>query len=438
MSTNHHPVPLVSRSSMMRSGILFFLVVATSCPVIAQDRGRDRWRDGRRDWNPTEYLKEIDRDKNGYVDTRELQGRMKDYIAKQGFDVSKPVSVAKIIAKYNAGVEAKANAEKKAALDASRRVPKFGTGETVTPAPDFGSRAASAQAQQGRLEDLYEEDIVKMVQSYMNRLDENKDGWLDEKEASRISRMLGDDADTDGNRKLGELELAAALKKRRDAEPKKVVKGSGAARVFSSSRGGSAVPSNPTPLKSSSTTSSRSLVGRQSSYVDGIFRKYDKDGSGTLSKSERKEMSSSVSSRFVDSDGDGEISRSEATDSLLGTAKAAPVSTSSSAKSNKSRGDGSRSSRPSSGRSAGSDVTYDVKGFQRVPIPSQTRTDAETDLNRKGASSAFLDLDVNRDGQITMAEFRKGAKWTDELAEEFYDLDLNGDGVVTIAEFNEK
>ena len=50
--------------------------------------------------------------------------------------------------------------------------------------------------------------------------------------------------------------------------------------------------------------------------------------------------------------------------------------------------------------------------------------------------SWFFEYDVNRDGQLSMLEYRdgNGGIWTDEIAGEFRMLDRNGDGFVTVDE----
>jgi hypothetical protein len=52
------------------------------------------------------------------------------------------------------------------------------------------------------------------------------------------------------------------------------------------------------------------------------------------------------------------------------------------------------------------------------------------------AFSWFFEYDTDKDGQLTMLEYRngRGGTWTDELAEEFSRLDRNGDGFVTVDE----
>ena len=50
----------------------------------------------------------------------------------------------------------------------------------------------------------------------------------------------------------------------------------------------------------------------------------------------------------------------------------------------------------------------------------------------EGLPSYFSDMDVNEDGQVTMAEYAK--EWNKSLLQEYFGRDLNGDGVITMAE----
>ncbi|MDG2014027.1 MAG: hypothetical protein P8J33_11000, partial [Pirellulaceae bacterium] len=205
--------------------------------------------------------------------------------------------------------------------------------------------------------------------------------------------------------------------------------------------------------KSTPKKSTRSMTGRYSSFVDGMIRKYDEDGDGKLNKDERKKVSGSTP--LIDENGDGMVDRGELLNSIEGRAK--PAATSKSTESKRpTRRRGSRTTdkkesetreepretRSSSSRSRGSSktensITYDIKGFEKVTLEYEKRSDRETYLKRQGASRDFLEWDKNADGQITMGEIRRGKKWTNDLARKFQKLDSNNDRVVTITEFDE-
>ncbi len=440
-------------------GFLMILTLACVAESAAQDR--DRGRRGGESFDVVRYLKRADRNEDGLLDERELGGRLKEYVEGLGLNLNRPVKVDQAIKAYEAQQQREADAKRMQAIDERRQVPKFGTGEDLIPPPDFSG--AGVVGAEGRLEDVYEEEFVQQVRSWMERLDENKDGWLDEDESRRVRRFLGDDADTDENGKLGEMEVAAALKKR-ESEGGGRGRGRGG-RGDSEERGGrgdrgerseqkTAESSNREERSSrsftgsssaaeSSTRSSRSMTGRYSGYVDGLMKKYDEDKNGKLSKEEQTKISGSV--KLVDVDGDGEIDRQEALDSVAGNAKPAAASDSESdaprserrsrRRSSDASEEGGASASSRSGRGAESDINYDVKGFQNVPIEIQKRTDQETDLERRGADRDFLSRDKNTDGQISMGEFRDGKDWTDKLVRQFQSLDENTDGVITLEEF---
>jgi Ca2+-binding EF-hand superfamily protein len=50
----------------------------------------------------------------------------------------------------------------------------------------------------------------------------------------------------------------------------------------------------------------------------------------------------------------------------------------------------------------------------------------------EGVPGFFTDKDVNKDGQLTMAEF--ASEWSDDLIQEFADYDFDSDGVIMSAE----
>jgi Ca2+-binding EF-hand superfamily protein len=439
---------------------LIALAVSLAGSLSAQeDEGWRRDRGGRRQFDPTRFLDRADRNQDGKLDEQELGGRLRQYVEELGVDTSRPVTIGDVQKAYQAKQERDAAEARARAIDESRQVPKFGSAAELPPPADF--TVTTAVGAGGRLEDQYESEMVDTVRAYMRRYDENEDGWLDEDESRRIRRILGEEADSDGNGKLGEMEVAAALQQRMnrretgDREP-----GDRRGRFsgrFSGDRGDSPRSPERGPRvsqesrdDSSPATSSRrpalSLSERRSVYVDGLLRRYDEDGNGSLSEEERKKISGSVRLRLVDMDGDGEVDRREALDSLSDEtrpqASAAPEE-SSPRRRRRSTNDDSRDQRRSTpdddasrtGGAAGPDIRYDLKGFRSVPITRDRRTDIQTDLERRGADRNFLSRDKNSDGQISMGEFRDGRTWTDELVRQFGKLDENGDGVVTLNEF---
>jgi hypothetical protein len=84
---------------------------------------------------------------------------------------------------------------------------------------------------------------------------------------------------------------------------------------------------------------------------------------------------------------------------------------------------------------------------QPAPAPAPAAADPAKPADKKlkrfllpkerlpqGIFEWFSEKDTDGDGQVTMAEFAQGRKWTDTRAAEFDSYDLNHDGVITPAE----
>ncbi|MGI9519051.1 MAG: hypothetical protein ACR2NP_18505, partial [Pirellulaceae bacterium] len=304
----------------MRHVHLNFILTTLFVPVlclapVGETTGQGRQERGG-NWDPVRFLDRLDRDDNGILDSRELNGRMRDYVRDQlGMDVSGTLTVESVLQRITETRDAKAREDRERERDGNRKVPKFGVADERTPVPGFGIE--TDEALQGNLEDLYESGIVEQTRSYMDRFDEDKNGVLSENEFRPILGLLGEGADKDSNGVLAELEVAEALKNRRERQ-RSGNRGRDRGRGGDGESGGSQPastqptrPRRPTPPSPRRNTS-QSDAQRYMNYVNGVFDKYDADKNGQLSPEERQE----VKLDLQDTNDDGQISREEAIQSL--------------------------------------------------------------------------------------------------------------------------
>lgn len=423
-----------------RSGLPLATALLVSGLVAVTYGQDDRSRGERERWDPAEFLDRLDRDDNGVLSPSEMEGRSGRFIRGLGFDTSGNVPVQAIIQKIEKDRQVKAEDERRQQIDADRKVPKFGEPVDLPPVPGFGA-GNGLPGDEGNIEENYPENIVQVVRAYMERYDENGDGFLSgESETRRISRIVDDmraaDANQDG--RYSPMELAAGYQQQQQRQQAANNKDAAAeernrreAEVSRSSRREVRSSSS----ASSSSSGSRSMSARASSYVEGVFRKYDTNKDGNLTKDERKNLRVP----FTDPDGDGIISRQEAVAYVSGTRKSGgSVSPAARAERDPSSGRGPRGGDGAGdGDRDGSDVRRDLVLNGRTVVPAPERSTPEDDLRQSGASRDFLKLDRNGDGQLQMVEFADGRKFTDKIYQEFVAADANDDGVITPGEFSD-
>ena len=153
--------------------------------------------------------------------------------------------------------------------------------------------------------------------------------------------------------------------------------------------------------------------------VDSTFRQYDANGNGVLDKDEVERLPSEL--RRADADGNGSITREELAARMNEVGQRG--------------GGGERRGGPGgpgeSGRGGPPSVVSATPASARKSykfLSLQERTPG-------GLPSWIVDNDADRDGQVTMAEFRGFREWSEELASSFARYDLNDDGIVTAAEY---
>lgn len=82
---------------------------------------------------------------------------------------------------------------------------------------------------------------------------------------------------------------------------------------------------------------------------------------------------------------------------------------------------------------AGKTHLADTDNDAQVSLPELTNWLQETPPATATDQDWFVARDVDRDGQVSMAEY--AAKWTDELVQEFDRYDVDRDGVISAGEY---
>lgn len=388
-----------------------------------RDRGReDRDRDERRrrGFDVEGYLKRIDANGNGVLESNEMNDRTKAFLERSGFNTKKPIKISKVNSKLERDKKAK---EKEAAKgEVVLNIKGFGIDpEEVKPLSTFGPSDGSTETN-------FSDSVWDQVDETLYRYDRNRDNVLDAEELERGNfrspRPSENDTNKDG--KLSRNELAQRYADRESYAKKqastKADKSRKAEREKSRASSKSRYSSSRSSSKSSSarSSSSRSSSTRSSStksstssksesrekyrkYAASLLKTYDKDADKKLSKDELGKMRRPPEG--ADADGDGFVTESELLDNLTKGSKGSSSSStksdsSSSKKSSRSRGSfRSRSSRRSS-----------------------------------GGGSSFDRLDENENKQIEMHEYSND--WDDEKVKAFYKKDKNNDGIISLEEWN--
>jgi len=407
---------------MYRSGnsLICFLaavsVFAISCDFnAAQGQEKKSKRSG---FDVEKFLKRLDTNGNGKVEPSEIKDeRTKGFLKKAGVDPSKPVSIkgfSKRVAKERKQRANPAAAQQTSGFAVADDERDIDTGDSPGFAVSDEEREPVVKARARQFSD----GAKKMLDWVLKNYDKNKDGKIDKNEikSGRWSDPPAKESDTNKDGSLSRMELLVRYQKREDAKAKrdkarekskssrsrersKESSRSRRDRRSSNSRSNSSAVSKATSAKAGS----RDVRKGYESYVDGLFKTYDKNSDGFLDKKEIEGMRRKPDGK-ADANGDKKISKSELIDSYLEKA-------------------GQSTGRK--GRSADSKRTSESK-------------------NRGGVSTAADDKqrpqltakDKNKNGQIEMAEYAE--TWTVETVAEFYKVDKNKDGVITQAELNSK
>jgi Ca2+-binding EF-hand superfamily protein len=408
---------------------------------------------------PSDFLRRMDNNGNGMLDPDETQGRARFFLERiaadvPGIDLNRPIPIDRLTqamermrqqrssgsssgppmsgspsgsasAGPSSGGPSSGGSSRSRSTAPEPLVPAFGVVEALTIPPGFGAAGAIESVR-------VEPDDTRQAEERFQRYDANRDGVLSTEEVKN-GRWSDDPMvyDRNGDGKLTVNELAVRYARRRTQQ------------TGSSPSGSSTSPSSRSP---SSGTSSVSVVASSSSgsgdqrtdMVDGIVRRYDRNGNGVLEKEEYSE------SRFIgpaDANNDGKITREEITTYFQSRMSGFGRGDDRSGGGGSSwfgrggdRGDGgsdaSRGSFFTPREGGGRDSGGGRNGSTPAPasVPSYRFRRAEERLP-ENLPAWFAQNDQNANGQVSMAEF--SSAWTDQLVADFRQFDLNRDGVIT-------
>ncbi len=428
--------------SLCIAAILFSLV---NIELHAQERRERRGgREGRSRFDPVEYVKGLDKNRNGMLEPSEVSGRTAGWLQRMGFDTEESNSVEKVLSRMDDERRNRTSQREESSSSSvsALKVPGFGASDSGSAVPAFGLSSVTP------LTTSFSEDVERQVEESLVRYDSNKNGMLDRDEIKkgRWGNPRPEESDTNGDGKLSRIELAnryyAREQYRRESESRssgddarrndvnrrddgrrRSSPSASSSRTFtpsgsrssSSGRSGSRYSSgNSSTVSRSSSSSSGSRSSSSSDsrekyakYAASLIKNYDKDEDGKLSKEEVKKMRRPPIG--ADADSDGVITKDELIDSLTNNTKATV----------------------SGGSSKDSKTEPASKSDSKEPSGSGSRSKSSI-----RSSGSFSDLDSNADNRVEMHEFSKD--WDDEKVAEFYEKDKNGDGVITLREWSEK
>jgi hypothetical protein len=409
--------------------------------------GGGRWEDrregrGRRDgWNPEEFLKRLDANGDGKLESSEMSDRTQRYLSGLGFDTSKAIQLTAVVDKIRADRGESTSVTKKE-NEAERRVPGFGaTNEKV---PGFSSSSDEENISE------FGEEINRQVEWVLENYDKNKNNVLEQSEQVEIPAGAPPLAESDTNRdgKLSRLEMAnryrarAQYSRRNEGESRNSERGSSRQRREDSngeskSRGRfAAEPSAGSNRSRSRGSNSRSVsstedrtqkdrvadssqIEKTARYVDNIINKYDTDKDGKLSATEIKESGIRNPPK---ADEEGFVTRDAYVNFLINPQGSTPNSSS-------AENVESSAKQPASGESSRSN-RESLRGERRRSTGSSNGSSSTSQVSRK---VTFDDYDEDGNGMIEMHEFSQ--EWDDQALEQFYQKDKNRDGVITAKEW---
>lgn len=404
--------------------------------VQAQERQENNGRRDRerREWDPTEYLRRIDANKNGHLDPGEMQGRMKDYIRNLGFKTDKPLPISEIVKRSKGDRRDRrsdSNSQSSSQKTFVRKVPGFGVeqAETADSVSNFSTDGSTNNPV--ALRRKYGESVMIEIQRSLDRYDKNGDKKLDANEirSGRWGRPRPEESDLNKDGQLSLYELAERYKQRntanngdnrnndsrnrgddsrnrdnggssdarsrareaaekaakeREAERRKKESDREREDTRDSNARARARAAAEAARRDNSTRTANFASGRDryETYAKGTMKKYDKNGDGVLDKDEIKGFRRPPAN--MDANKDGKVTYDELLDSFKAK------DSSSERKSPRQRSNG-------------------------------------------GSVRSFSDNDQNGDGKIKMVEYAD--KWTQDKIREFQKLDRNNDGMLSEEEF---
>ena len=395
----------MNRSIKVSLCVFAFLAITSVCGFAdAQDKKKPSF-------NVKNFLKRLDSNQNGRVDPGEIKDdRTREFLRKAGVDPSKPINISKFstsIKKKRKERGSSVQMTEGFAVDSEDR-------DEVENSPGFAVGDDERQPVTRTKTPKFSEKAKQTLEWTLNRYDKNKNGKIDANEIKEgrwsDPPILSSDTNKDGV--LNSTELLVRYQKREDEKEKRSQSRSKKrdSRDSRRNRDGNR-DRNRDRNRDSSTGAEKpgNRTGNQDvrkgyeNYVNGLFKRYDKNGDGSLDEAEVEAMRRKPKAN-TDANKDGKISNEELLNSYL----------------------------ESTGKA-------DSKESKKVGV-SKGRSGAFS-KNRSGSSNPgnrppLTRKDKNKNGQIEMSEFTD--KWTTDSVKEFYSKDKNKDGIITAAEWNAK
>lgn len=388
------------------------------CGLVSPELSLAQEKKAKKSFNVEKFLKRLDANQNGKVEPNEVKDeRTKSFLRKSGADPSKPINIksfSKQIKKKRTERDNPGAGQRNTgfAVASDERIEATGDAEGFAVSDEEREPVERARNRN------FSDGAKKMLDWVLKNYDKNKDGKIDEQEikSGRWSDPPAHVSDTNKDGSLSRMELLVRYEERENRKTKKDnSRDDRRSRTRSRDRSRSSDSSSRSRRSSQQSSDSGDTKAKRDvrkgyeSYVNGLFKNYDKDKDGLLDKDEIEKMRRKPDMK-ADENGDKKISKSELIDSYLEKAghgkSKKPKSDSGSSKSSKSSRDYSRNRGSSPG--AGS----------------------------PNARQPLTDKDKNKNGQIEMSEFE--SNWTVEKIEAFYKKDKNKDGVITRAEWEDK
>ena len=159
-------------------------------------------------------IRQMDNNKNGYIDPQEMKGVARTYSERSGLDLKRSQQISKVVtAVRNKGRKPKDKGDK-----TDRKVPGF----AIDPPERLGVPDFSPSGEERMTVDMmkrkFTASVMSQVERTMTRNDKNKSGLLetDEIAKSRWSNPTWQESDTNKDNKLSRLELAYRYQKREE------------------------------------------------------------------------------------------------------------------------------------------------------------------------------------------------------------------------------
>ncbi|HEY2826547.1 MAG TPA: EF-hand domain-containing protein [Pirellulales bacterium] len=344
--------------------------------------------------NPADLVHRIDTNRDGVIETSEMNDRLRPLLQRAGLKTDEPISNDRAIAAFE---------KLKNQNPAGGRFPGGGD-------DDFGySAGSSSSAQTSKSSTKQESSTPALVQAF------------------------GESTDLPPVPGFGESLVATTPSF-----------GSDTSSAAASAGGSSGNTSNSGPATSSSSSTSAGSGAPEDakirSYAASMLKRYDKNNDGTLDKSEWSQMSGDPEK--YDRNHDGKITLDELVDSLKNwnrpsedstatPSKAASAAAATGTSAGRSASAGSNTSTSdAAGAPAGRSAGLSVR--RGIPVDDGKHYRSPKDRLPEGLPEWFTQADSDGDGQISMHEYAEPL--TDEKLAEFAKYDLNNDGFITPSE----